>query len=79
MALRLGYKASAEQFSPRELLDYSVLSEALGFDIIAVSDHFQPWRHRGGHAPAALPWLGTLAAMSGMNVHLDGSSYPALV
>jgi len=23
-----------------------------------VSDHFQPWRHRGGHSPAALPWLG---------------------
>jgi coenzyme F420-dependent glucose-6-phosphate dehydrogenase len=23
-----------------------------------VSDHFQPWRHTGGHSPAALPWLG---------------------
>jgi coenzyme F420-dependent glucose-6-phosphate dehydrogenase len=60
MDLELGYKASAEQFAPRELLDYSVLAEELGFDVIAVSDHFQPWRHTTGHAPAAMPWLGAV-------------------
>ena len=60
MALKLGYKASAEQFGPRELLDYSVRAEQLGLDIVAVSDHFQPWRHAGGHSPAVLPWLGAL-------------------
>ena len=58
--MRYGYKASAEQFGPRELLDYSVLAEQLGFDTIAVSDHFQPWRHNTGHAPNALVWLGAL-------------------
>jgi coenzyme F420-dependent glucose-6-phosphate dehydrogenase len=58
--LRLGYKASAEQFGPQELLDLSVRAEELGLDIVAVSDHFQPWRHTGGHDPAALPWLGAL-------------------
>jgi coenzyme F420-dependent glucose-6-phosphate dehydrogenase len=58
MTLVLGYKASAEQFGPRELLDFSVQSERLGLDSIAVSDHFQPWRHRGGHSPNALVWLG---------------------
>ena len=26
------------------------------------SDHFQPWRHTGGHAPNALVWLGAAAA-----------------
>jgi coenzyme F420-dependent glucose-6-phosphate dehydrogenase len=60
--MRYGYKASAEQFSPRALLEYSQLAERLGLDSIAVSDHFQPWRHHGGHAPAALPWLGTAGA-----------------
>ncbi len=60
MTLVLGYKASAEQFGPRELLDCSVLAERLGLDSIAVSDHFQPWRHHGGHSPAALTWLGAL-------------------
>jgi coenzyme F420-dependent glucose-6-phosphate dehydrogenase len=59
--LRLGYKASAEQFGPQELLDLSVRAEELGLDIVAVSDHFQPWRHTGGHDPAALPWLGALS------------------
>ncbi len=58
--LRFGYKASAEQFAPRELLQYGVLAEELGFDSVFVSDHLQPWRHDGGHAPAALPWLGAL-------------------
>ncbi|WP_250007007.1 glucose-6-phosphate dehydrogenase (coenzyme-F420) [Actinoplanes sp. M2I2] len=60
--IRFGYKASAEQFPPVELLNYGVLAEELGFDSVFVSDHLQPWRHDGGHAPAALPWLGALAA-----------------
>jgi coenzyme F420-dependent glucose-6-phosphate dehydrogenase len=56
--LKLGYKASAEQFGPNELLDYAVLAERAGFDSVFVSDHFQPWRHNGGHAPFAPAWLG---------------------
>ncbi|HET8569042.1 MAG TPA: TIGR03557 family F420-dependent LLM class oxidoreductase [Candidatus Limnocylindria bacterium] len=58
--LTIGYKASAEQFAPPRLLDYAVLAEELGFDSVAVSDHFHPWRDTGGHAPFALSWLGAL-------------------
>src|SRR5437764_14572466 len=58
--LRLGYKASAEQFGPRELLEFSVHAEEVGFDSVFVSDHFQPWRHTGGHAPFSLAWMGAL-------------------
>jgi coenzyme F420-dependent glucose-6-phosphate dehydrogenase len=58
--LKLGYKASAEQFAPRELLEYAVEAERQGFEIIAISDHFQPFRHTGGHGTAALPWLGAV-------------------
>jgi coenzyme F420-dependent glucose-6-phosphate dehydrogenase len=58
--LRLGYKASAEQFGPRDLLEFSVLAEEVGFDSVMVSDHFQPWRHTGGHAPYSLAWLAAL-------------------
>lgn len=58
--LRLGYKASAEQFGARELLEFSVLAEDVGFDSVWVSDHFQPWRHTGGHAPFSLAWLAAL-------------------
>jgi coenzyme F420-dependent glucose-6-phosphate dehydrogenase len=60
--LKLGYKASAEQFGPRELLNFCVLAEELGFDSVFVSDHFQPWKHTDGHAPSALAWLGALGA-----------------
>ncbi len=60
--VRIGYKASAEQFGPRELLALAQEAERRGLDLVAVSDHFQPWRHSDGHAPAALTWLGALGA-----------------
>lgn len=58
MTLKLGYKASAEQFPPQRLLDLAVAAEDAGFDSVWTSDHFQPWRHTDGHAPNALVWLG---------------------
>ena len=60
--LKFGYKGSAEQFGPNALLAYTVLAEQSGFDSAFVSDHFQPWRHNGGHAPFALSWLGAAGA-----------------
>jgi coenzyme F420-dependent glucose-6-phosphate dehydrogenase len=61
MTVRIGYKASAEQFDPVTLLDFSMQAEDIGLEMVATSDHFQPWRHKGGHSPAALPWLGAAA------------------
>lgn len=60
--LKIGYKASAEQFGPNELLKFSCAAENAGFDSVFVSDHFQPWKHTDGHAPASIPWLGALGA-----------------
>ena len=57
MTLTLGYKASAEQFAPRELVEIAVAAEEHGMESVAVSDHFQPWRHEGGHAPFSLAWI----------------------
>jgi len=57
LTLKLGYKASAEQFDPRELVEIAVAAEAHGMESVAVSDHFQPWRHEGGHAPFSLTWM----------------------
>jgi coenzyme F420-dependent glucose-6-phosphate dehydrogenase len=62
--IKLGYKASAEQFDPNALLRFSCLAEECGFDSVFISDHFQPFRHTGGHAPFALAWLGALGAMT---------------
>lgn len=58
--LRLGWKASAEQFGPRPLLEFAILAEELGFESVFVSDHFQPWRHTDGHAPFSIAWLAAL-------------------
>ncbi len=58
--LKIGYKASAEQFGPRALLNFAIEAETCGFDSVWISDHFQPWRHTDGHAPFAFSWLGAL-------------------
>ncbi|HEX3666303.1 MAG TPA: glucose-6-phosphate dehydrogenase (coenzyme-F420) [Rhizomicrobium sp.] len=85
MQLRLGYKASAEQFGPAVLLDFGMLAERLGFDSVFVSDHFQPWRHKGGHAPFSLAWMAALGAktsrvMLGTSVLAPSFRYhPAIV
>lgn len=57
MTLRIGYKASAEQFAPRELVELAVAAERHGLDSVTISDHFQPWRHDGGHAPFSMAFL----------------------
>jgi coenzyme F420-dependent glucose-6-phosphate dehydrogenase len=82
--LRLGYKASAEQFGPNELLEYAILAEQRGFDSVFVSDHFQPWRHHGGHAPFSLAWMGALGArtsriLMGTSVLTPTFRYPPAV
>ena len=76
--LKLGYKASAEQFGPRELVDYAVLAEELGYDTVVVSDHFQPWRHDGGHAPFSFAWLaavGERTSRIGLGTSVVAPSY----
>src|SRR2546429_2662190 len=82
--LKLGYKASAEQFGPRPLLNFAVEAEACGFDSVWVSDHFQPWRHTNGHAPFALSWLGaagerTQRVLLGTSVLTPTFRYPPAV
>ncbi len=62
--LTLGWKASAEQFGPRELLEYGVAAERHGFDSIVVSDHFHPWKDTDGHAPFSFTWLGAVGALT---------------
>jgi len=60
--LKLGYKASAEQFAPSALLAFGEQAERCGFDSVFISDHFQPWKHTDGHAPSSFAWLGALGA-----------------
>ena len=37
-------------------------AEELGLDSVTISDHFQPWRLEGGHAPNSLAWMSWVLA-----------------
>ncbi|HEY8333875.1 MAG TPA: glucose-6-phosphate dehydrogenase (coenzyme-F420) [Tardiphaga sp.] len=60
--LKIGYKASAEQFTPSRLLEFTCLAEKMDFESVFISDHFQPWRHTDGHAPFSFAWIGAAGA-----------------
>jgi F420-dependent hydroxymycolic acid dehydrogenase len=56
----IGFMLGHEQFRVPELVDFGVAAERAGFDLIAASDHFQPWQANEGHSGEA--WV-TLAAL----------------
>lgn len=58
---RFGYTLMTEQSGPRQLVDYAVSAEQVGFDFEVSSDHFSPWLASQGHAPNAWPVLGAVA------------------
>jgi coenzyme F420-dependent glucose-6-phosphate dehydrogenase len=47
---RIGYHASHEQVSPRDLLELVKLAEQAGFACAMSSDHFHPWSERQGRS-----------------------------
>ncbi len=61
--LTLGWKASPEQWSPEDLLDFAAEADRAGFDSIDVSDHFHPWSEEGA-APFTWTWLGAVAVQT---------------
>lgn len=56
----IGFMLAHEQFRVPQLVDFGVAAEQAGFDLIAASDHFQPWQTNEGHSGSA--WV-TLAAL----------------
>lgn len=49
-----------EQFSVPDLVELGTAAERAGFDLLATSDHFQPWQDNEGHSGQA--WV-TMAAL----------------
>ncbi|MFS0853418.1 TIGR03885 family FMN-dependent LLM class oxidoreductase [Microbacterium sp. 179-I 3D4 NHS] len=62
----IGFHASHEQHSPRELLAAVRLAEAVGFDEAMCSDHLAPWTRAQGHSGHAWSWLGAALASTTM-------------
>lgn len=61
--LQLGWKAGPEQFPPTELTQYAVAADQAGFDLLDVSDHFNPWSEEG-QACFTWTWLGAVAVQT---------------
>jgi len=59
--VRFGYTLMTEQSGPRQLVDYAVAAEEVGFDFEVSSDHYSPWLTEQGHAPNAWTLLGAVA------------------
>jgi G6PDH family F420-dependent oxidoreductase len=58
---RFGYTLMTEQSGPKELVEYAVSAEHVGFDFEVSSDHYSPWLSAQGHAPNAWTMLGAVA------------------
>lgn len=56
----VGFMLAHEQFTAAKLVELGVLAERSGFDLLATSDHFQPWQDNEGHSGQA--WA-TMAAL----------------
>jgi len=58
---RFGYTLMTEQSGPKQLVDYAIQAERVGFDFEVSSDHYSPWITEQGHAPYAWTVLGAVA------------------
>ena len=58
---RFGYTLMTEQSGPKQLVEYAVSAERVGFDFEVSSDHYSPWLSAQGHAPNAWTMLGAVA------------------
>jgi F420-dependent hydroxymycolic acid dehydrogenase len=56
----LAFTLSHEQFKAPDLIPLGVAAETAGFDLVATSDHFQPWQANERHSGLAWITLGAL-------------------
>jgi len=62
----IGYMLAHEQFAVPELQEIGAAAARSGFELLATSDHFQPWQANEGHAGSA--WV-TFAALGARAPH----------
>lgn len=66
LSRQVGFQLAHEQFPVPELVDLGIAADEAGFDLLAVSDHFQPWQANEGHSGQA--WVTMSAIGQGTNV-----------
>lgn len=56
----VGFQLASEQFPISELVELGIAVEQAGFDVITISDHFQPWQVNEGHSSFAWATISAL-------------------
>lgn len=56
----VGFMLAHEQFPVSELVELGAAAEQAGFDLLATSDHLQPWQPNEGHCGEAWVTMGAL-------------------
>jgi TAT-translocated FGD2 family F420-dependent dehydrogenase len=57
----VGFMLAHEQFSVAQLIELGIAAEDAGFDLLATSDHLQPWQANQGHSGTAWATIGALS------------------
>jgi TAT-translocated FGD2 family F420-dependent dehydrogenase len=57
----VGFMLAHEQFGAAELITLAETAARSGFDLLATSDHFQPWQANEGHSGLAWVTMGAMA------------------
>src|ERR1700685_4271642 len=57
----IGIMLPHEQFPVPDLVQYGIAAEKAGFDLLATSDHLQPWQSNEGHSGEAWVTYGALS------------------
>lgn len=63
----IGFMLPHEQFPVPKLVELGIAAERAGFDLLATSDHLQPWQANEGHSGQA--WI-TMAAVGQKTEHV---------
>jgi TAT-translocated FGD2 family F420-dependent dehydrogenase len=61
----IGLMLGHEQFTGPQILDIGAAAANAGFQLLATSDHFQPWQANEGHSGQAWVTMGALGAHTG--------------
>lgn len=67
LAQQVGFQLAHEQFAVPELVDLGIAAELAGFDLLALSDHLQPWQANEAHSGQA--WI-TMSAIGQRTKHI---------
>lgn len=75
--VQIGWKAGPEQYPPVELMEYAIVADKVGIDLIDVSDHFNPWSEEG-QASFTWTWLGAAATHTERCILSPGVTCPII-